>query len=114
MTRVIAGAAARTKVVSGRGRRLNLRFFNVSLFGLLVFLGAYYLISISDLTVKGFALQELKSQAGYLAAENLSQKEEIDGLQSYYALSSQAPQLQMVPVDNIEYVVAAPSVVARK
>jgi len=114
MTKVITRRAAGLNSPAKLNRRFNLKFFNLGLLAVIIVLGFYYLLGISDLTVKGFALQELKTQASYLAADNLSQKEEIDKLQSYYALSAQAPQLDMVAVDNIEYLAAAPSVVAKK
>jgi len=114
MTKVISRDAASWQSSSRSSRRFNLKFFNIGLFGLIVVLGFCYLINISDLTVKGFVLQELKTKANYLAAENLSQKEAIDKLQSYFSLSAQAPQLDMVAVGEIEYLTAVSSAVAKK
>jgi len=114
MTKTIRCGAVHSSSPARLRRRFNLRFFNLGLLGAIIILGCSYLISISDLTVKGFALQELKAQVSYLSSENLSQKEEVDNLQSYYALNSQASQLNMVAVDDIEYLNVTDSVVAKK
>lgn len=95
-------------------RGLNLRFFNAILFLVVFGLGFAYLISVSDLTVKGFVLQELRAEVAALAEERLSYKEKIDALQSYYVLSERAKSLDMVAISDIEYIQAGSHIVAKK
>ncbi len=97
-----------------RGRRFNLRFLNLSLGLMVAVLGALYLFNINDLTVKGFALKNLKAQAASLADEKMNSEEEVNALQSYYSLNSRTEKLNMVAVGNIEYLSAANPVVAKK
>jgi len=76
--------------------------------------GFLYLINISDLTIKGFALKELKIESSSLASEKLSKEEKINNLQSYYSLSSRAEKLNMVAIGDIEYLAVSGSTVAKK
>lgn len=102
------------KAKSSNGLSLNLRTFNISIFVLSAILGAFYLINISDLTVKGFALKELKSEASFIASEVRGNKEKVDALQSYYSLNARTEKLNMVAVSNIEYLALSDTVVAKK
>ncbi len=95
-------------------RGYNLRFFNTFLFLAVFSLGFAYLIGVSDLTVKGFALHELRAQAASLAEEKLSYEEKVDALQSYYVLSERAKSLNMVAISDIEYIQAGSHIVAKK
>jgi len=94
--------------------RLNLRRVNIGLFVFIFAFGLFYLFNISDLTVKGFALRELKTQATTLASEKLEKEEKVNALQSYYSLNSRTAKLNMVAVDNIEYLKSLNPVVAKK
>jgi len=97
-----------------QGKRLNLKCLNIGL-GILIFgLGAFYLVTISDLTVKGFALKELKTQSSILASEKLDNEEKINNLQSYYSLNSRTQKLNMVAIGEIDYLSVPTTVVARK
>lgn len=99
---------------AAKGRRLNLKFFNIFLALAIMGVGVFYLITISDLTVKGFALKELKTQSSILASEKLDNEEKINNLQSYYSLSSRTQKLNMVAVGEIDYLSVPATVVARK
>lgn len=112
MTKIVSGYANPNKKSSVK--RLDLKFFNVGLYLTVAVLGAFYLINISDLTVKGFALREFKNQAASLASENVEQEEVVNSLQSYYALNTRTQKLNMVAVDNIEYIKVSNAVVAKK
>lgn len=97
-----------------QGKRLNLKNLNLCL-GVLIFgLGVFYLVNVSDLTVKGFALKELKTQVNVLASEKLDNEERINNLQSYYSLSSRTQKLNMVAIGEIDYLTVSNTVVARK
>lgn len=102
MTCIVNGYSSKIKPVS-KSRTLDLKKINIGVFSVLSVLGVYYLISVSDLTVKGFALQELKTQAAAVNDEKLTNEETINKLQSYYSLSSRTKGLNMVAIGDIEY-----------
>jgi hypothetical protein len=95
-------------------RAVNLKFFNFFLFAIVFSLGFAYLIGISDLTVKGFVLQELKNESSSLVSEKRDNEQQIDSLQSYYALNARAQKLDMVVINDIEYLSTGSHVVAKK
>ena len=95
-------------------RRFNLKYFNLGLILALLVFGACYLVNINDLTVKGFVLKNLKNQANRLGSINLEAQEQVNSLQSYYALNSRAEKLNMVAVDNIDYLMVNKGSVARR
>ncbi len=99
---------------AAKGRRLNLKFFNIGLAVIILGVGIFYLITISDLTVKGFALKELKTKSSILASEKLDNEEKINNLQSYYSLNSRTQKLNMVAIGEIDYLSVPTTVVARK
>lgn len=99
---------------AAKGKRLNLKLFNIGLAIITLGLGVFYLITISDLTVKGFALKELKTEVSILASEKLDYEEQINNLQSYYSLSSRTQKLNMVAIGEIDYLSVPATVVARK
>lgn len=99
---------------SSNTKRLNLKCFNIGLATLILGLGVFYLITVSDLTVKGFALKELKTQVSILASEKLDNEETINNLQSYYSLNTRTQKLNMVAIGEIDYLSVPTTVVARK
>ena len=113
MTKVINCYQAANNSLA-KGKRLNLKCFNFGLAALIFGFGAFYLFNVSDLTVKGFALKELKTQVSILASEKLDNEEKINNLQSYYSLNSRTQKLDMVAIGEIDYLSAPSVVVARK
>lgn len=112
MTQIINGP-----VMAGnfkKGRRVNLKAINLGLGVVITVCSLLYLFNISDLTVKGFALRELKARANSLASEKMANEEKVNSLQSYYSLNSRTKVLNMVAVGNIEYLTVASPVVAKK
>lgn len=112
-----------TKIVNCYNERLRakpakrlvyLGIFNVLLFVLVAGLGFAYLINVSDLTVKGFALQEFRQESARLAEEKLSREQKIDALQSYYVLSERVKSLNMVAISDIEYIQENSRAVAKR
>lgn len=85
------------------GYRLNLKTLNIFLFALIMLLGLAYVICVNDLTVKGFSLQELKSQANTLANENQEYEAKVMALQSYNSLVNKVKVLDMVAVGEVDY-----------
>lgn len=94
--------------------RLNLKYFNLCLFVVMAGLGFAYLINISDLTVQGFALRDLKAQATDLASTKAENEETVNSAQSYYSLNSRAKNLNMVAIGDVEYLTVNNQTVARK
>ncbi len=113
MTKVINCYQASASA-SAKGKRLNLKCFNIGLAALILSLGVFYLINVSDLTVKGFALKELKTQSSLLASEKLDNEEKVNNLQSYYSLNTRTQKLNMVAIGEIDYLTTPSAVVARK
>jgi len=94
--------------------RLNLRILNIGLFLTLATFAFFYLIGISDLTAKGFILQDLRSQNSELEESVAFYEQEVNSLQSFYVLNEQAKTLNMVAISDIEYIKAGSSIVAKK
>lgn len=94
--------------------RLDLKIINIFLGGLVIVLGVFYLININDLTVKGFALKELKSQSNLLLSDNKDYEAKIMNLQSYNNLNDKVKKLNMVAVSEVEYLSANSGAIARK
>jgi len=86
-----------------KNKSIDLHFINIGIFSVLSVLGIVYLISVSNLTVQGFALQELKTKALAINDEKLANQEKVDKLQSYYSLSARTKGLNMVAIGDIEY-----------
>lgn len=84
-------------------RRLDLKIINIFLGGVAMVLGVFYLININDLTVKGFALKELKSKSNLLLSDNRDYEAKIMNLQSYNNLNDKVKKLNMVAVSEVEY-----------
>lgn len=95
-------------------KQLNLKLVNLVLGSLVFLIGGFYLVTINDLTVKGFALRELKSEATILTSENLDKETKIMNLQSYGNLSEKVKKLNMVAVGEVEYLVVNQTALARK
>ncbi len=115
MTAVIT--TKRPNYITGRveiSKRLNLKLVNFFLGSLTLIIGGYYLISINDLTVKGFLLKELKSQTTILASENLDSEAKVMNLQSYSNLNDKIKKLNMVAVSEVEYLTVNQAALARK
>lgn len=116
MTKIINCYQASVNHVSHskQGKRLNLKTLNLGIGFLTMCLGVFYLVNVSDLTVKGFALKELKTQVNILASEKLDNEEKVNNLQSYYSLNSRTQKLNMVAIGEIDYLTISSAIVARK
>jgi hypothetical protein len=84
----------------------GVKILNVVLLALIVTGSLYYVTGINDLVVKGFKLQELKSEAGFLAEANKKANVETAKLKAYGNLAKKIESLQMVAVDNVDYLKA--------
>jgi len=113
MTKVINCYQANV-AASRQPKKFKLKFLNLSLISLLIAVGVFHLMNISDLTVKGFVLKELKNEVNSLASEKLDSEEKINKLQSYYTLSSRTEKLNMIAISEIDYLSVPGAMVARK
>jgi hypothetical protein len=104
---------ARQKSKSGE-KRLNLKYFNLFLFVFIAIFGGFYLFNVNELTVQGFVLAELKSQANVLTGAKAEIEEQINSTQSYYSLSSRLNNLNMVQIASVEYLKDSGQMVAKK
>lgn len=82
----------------------NIKIINSLLLLLIVAGGLYYVTGINDLVVKGFELQKLKAKVSTLSEENKKANVETMALQSYGNLAKRIENLNMVAVDNIDYI----------
>jgi hypothetical protein len=112
MTKIATNYASQRATSSDHG--FNLKYFNVCLFAGLAALGVMYLINISDLTVQGFALRDLKSQVASLASEKMANEEAVNAAQSYYSLNERTGSLDMVAIGDVEYLSNNSLAVAKK
>ena len=113
MTKIMGGYASQLKSPVN-GNRLNLKYFNLCLFIIIAGLGFAYLVNISNLTIQGFSLRDLKAQVADLASAKAENEEAVNLAQSYYSLNSRAKGLDMVAIGDVEYLTAANLAVARK
>lgn len=108
----------KTKSISEKKNKkffLTFKNFNRFLFSLIIISGIYYVVSINNLAVKGFSLQELRQDVRLLNATNKEIDLEIMSLGSYNELSQRATEdLKMVAVGEIEYVTAVNGVVVKR
>jgi len=95
-------------------RLFNLKYLNFGLLAAIISLGVFYLINISNLTVMGFVLLDLKSESTMLASEKLAKEEEVNRVRSYQALSDRTENLGMVAIGEVEYLAVSDAAVAMK
>jgi hypothetical protein len=76
--------------------------------------GVYYVTVANDLMAKGFELQDLKKEKQSLQRVNEQLNSQVASMRSYSNLASRTNELNMVSADNIDYITAGRSVVAKK
>lgn len=103
------GASSRKKK-----RKINFDIVNKCLFCLIISMGVYYVVSINDLAIKGFVLQELKTEVQDLSDENTQMQLSVMKLESYENIEKRAQELNMVKVGKIDYITVNGSSVAKK
>jgi len=80
-----------------------LNFLNIFLFIIIILGSAYFVIGVNDLAIKGFALEELKIKSDQLNKKNKKNKMQIVELESYERLNLKIDSLDMVKINEIEY-----------
>lgn len=103
MTQRISGVYSQ-QIEKKQSGWFNLKVANGLLVLLIVAGSLYYVTGINDLVVKGFQLQELKAKVNSLAEENKKASVETTALKSYGNLAKRIQDLNMVAVDNVDYI----------
>jgi hypothetical protein len=91
------------KIENNRPSWLNVKSLNLLLVLIIVAGGLYYVTGINDLVVKGFTLQQLKTKVTLLQEQNQDLNVATASLKSYNNLAKRAQDLNMVAVDNVDY-----------
>ncbi|MCD4761826.1 hypothetical protein K8R32_02595 [bacterium] len=73
-----------------------------------------FIISINDLSIKGFVLQDLKFKVVELEEGNRELELLAMKLESYENISERAEKLSMIKVEKIEYITVTDEAVAKK
>lgn len=87
---------------------------NKVLVGLIIVLSIGYIVSINNLSIKGFVISDYKTKVNNLTKENNEIELTITQLESNDSLDSRARQLAMVKVDKIDYLTVVGNRVAKK
>ncbi|MBI4778886.1 hypothetical protein HY797_00345 [Candidatus Falkowbacteria bacterium] len=95
-------------------RPFNLKNANKALLLAIIILGVYYVAGTNDLTVKGFALSDLKAQKNKLIEANNKLELNILALSSYSNIKEKVGNLKMVAAGEISYLTAGSEAVAKK
>ncbi len=85
--------------------RLSWRFINGFLLVCLFIVGVAYLGIVNDLTVKSFAVRDLRLEAANLSAEYRELETTLMANKSYNKLAERLTDLSMVEVDDFEYII---------
>lgn len=97
------------RIISKKLKVLN---FCLSMF--IILFGMTYVTGINDLIVKGFDLQELKKESMVLANESRELELKVMSLGSYNSISDKIEELNMVAVQDVQYITVVSDVVARR
>lgn len=95
-------------------RFFNFKILNKLLFASFVILGIYYLVLANNLSVKGFALSDLKLERNKLSETNNKLELAAMALSSYGNISRRISDLKMVAVGSIDYISGGSGQVAKK
>jgi hypothetical protein len=92
----------------------NLKNFNKVIFFAIIVISVFYIAGVNDLSIKGFALSELKQQKSKLIEVN--NKLELNALasSSYSNIKEKVSGLKMVAVGEVSYLAIGAGVVAKK
>ena len=84
------------------------------IFCLIIICGISYVISVNNLSIKGFVLADLKSKVSELQKENENIELKVMNLESYENIIKRVNELKMVKVDKIDYIIKANDFVAKR
>lgn len=107
----------RKQKLSRRAKKLQLsaKFpLSTLLFSALLVLGVSYIFATNAIATKGFEIQELEKRVDNLREEQKHLAKQAMNMQSMSEVRSRLANLDLVPVDTIDYVSSSASVVAVK
>jgi len=84
------------------------------IFCLIIICGISYVVSVNNLSIKGFVLADLKSKVSELQKENENIELKVINLESYENITKRANELKMVKVDKINYIIKTNDFVAKR
>lgn len=93
---------------------ITIKILNKVLLFAIIILGVYFIAGTNDLTIKGFALNDLKAQKNRLIQAN--NKLELNALSSssYLNIKKRVSNLRMVAAGEVNYLIAGAEAVAKK
>jgi len=94
--------------------KFNFGIFNKLLIAFFVVISIYYVVSINDLAIKGFVLNELKTEVKMLNEKNGNYELKIAELENFENINLRAQGMKMVKADNVEYITVINEVVAKR
>ena len=107
-----------SSTIKAREKGVNFRRYilivNRMMVVLIVAFSIGYILSVNDLSIKGFVLNDLKSQVKDLEKENGLIESQFAQLESNNTINNRAQQLAMVKVDKIDYITLVDGRVARR
>ena len=100
-----------------RGKRQQKRWLplvNKILISAIILSGVWFVITVNDLSIKGFVINELKLELRELKAVNEELSIAVMELESFEQIEERAQELKMVKVDTIEYIEVGSGAVAAR
>ncbi|MFA5359340.1 MAG: hypothetical protein WC349_00050 [Patescibacteria group bacterium] len=104
----------KTKKLLSIKKIFNLKNFNKIVFFAIIVISVYYVAGVNDLSIKGFALTELRQEKNKLIEAN--NKLELNALNSssYSNIKEKVVDLKMVAAGEISYLSSVTEAVAKK
>ena len=90
------------------------RILNRVIIFLIIAGGISFVLTINDLSIKGFVVRDLKEKTARLENENEDVELKIMELESFEGLSQKVMDMKMVKVDKIDYITVIDEVVVKK
>ncbi len=97
-----------------KNKKTYLGAINFLLSLLIIVSGAYYLVGMNNLVVKGFKLEELRHDLGILSSANQDFKNQRLSMEAYGSLDQKISSLNLVAIDQIDYITVSDDVLAKK
>jgi cell division protein FtsB len=88
--------------------------FKTGLMGMIAVFGVLYIMQMSSVSTKGFAISDLQKQVQTLENETRSLEVEISQYRSMGSIQERLKNMDLVAVGEIEYVTPVGTVVARR
>ena len=98
-----------TKTETKSIKKTNWKFFNIKIINscllvVVILCGGFYMVSVNDLIIKGYELQELKKDYNKINEDTIEYELKILSLESNNNLSKRAEKLEMIAVEEMEFI----------